>query len=422
MPRSSPAPLPAPWLAALVKPGGASSSVKTDHAPASHHLMAKERDRHKKEERERERGERQEREKEREKERERERRRHASRSPIHMRSTSTNGQVKNETSSVPKSNPSLLNSLAPMPSFHHPGLQQPAGTMSSTAMLDRSRLGLPMHGLYGQSFDPFRDVLRGMDPLRESMDREQNYMRYAPANPLLPGSAGLGPSLYHTPPSHSTPERYRDFVGMPGLPADRFRDGLSIPAHLGHMAGTLGLSLPGPQNANLTDRYRDGLMAGSIPGMSGATMYPPTSTTFQFPGLGPAGILSAGLGQGLGAGGLSSLSMLPPSLLSSGGKRTPPPSTPMTGPMSNSLASLSRTHMAMMPPTLGLPPYPMPSPSPMLNPHLLPPMGSALNSTRPPSTPPIGRSLMDLTAPHHATGLAPYNPLDYPRKDDPQSR
>ena len=129
---------------------------------------------------------------------------------------------------------------------------------------------------------------------------------------------------------------------------------------------------------------------------------------------------------------MSSLSMLPQSLLSSGGKRTPPPSgqPPTSLPGSSALASLGRTHMGLMPAGLGLSPYPMPSPSPhMMNPHhLLPPHhGSSMGGARPPSnsTPPsgVGRPMMDLTSPHPSSGLAPFNPMDpYPRKDDPQSR
>ena len=194
-----------------------------------------------------------------------------------------------------------------------------------------------------------------------------------------------------------------------------------MPPHLGHpsMAGSLGLSLAGQQSGSLNDR------CGPIPGMSGASaLYPPTSAPYPFPPLGPGGLLGAGLGSSMG-----SLSMLPQSLLTSGGKRTPPPSgqPPTSLPGSSALASLGRTHMGLMPSGLGLPPYPMPSPSPMMNPHhLLPSLGSSMGGARPPSnnTPPsgIGRPLMDLTSPH-PPGLAPFNPLDpYPRKDDPQSR
>jgi len=474
LPRASPAPMAAPWLTPLVKagqsasiaafssikvdPSAASSSSSSSNVSASHHLLMKERERQKKEERDRERekekerererererdrNERLEREKERERERERERRRHASRSPIHMR-TASNGQMKND--GMPKSNASLSgNTIPPMASFHHAaaGMQQPAGAMPSAAMLDRSRMAMPMHSLYGQSFDPFRDVLRGMDPVRESMDREQrDYMRYAPTNPIHPGAPGLPPSMYHAAAAAAaaaahgnTADRYRDFVGMSaGLAGDRY----AIPPHLNHLAGSLGLNLASPQSAALNDRYREGLLAGSLQGslpgsmggmggaagMSGAGgmnvsagMYPPSSASYQFSGMG-----LGQLGQSLAAAnGLNSMSMLPPSLMSSGDKRTPPSqSTP------HPAGSMRTNQMGlMMPPSMGIPPYPMPSPSPMLNPHMLPPLGSSMNSGgRPPSTSPVARSLMDLTShPHHPPGLTSYNPLDYPRKDDPQSR
>ena len=248
--------------------------------------------------------------------------------------------------------------------------------------------------------------------MRESMDRESQFLsRFgAAANHLGLGGSGLY--------GHGAPPSY----GLPGLPPDRYRDGLSMPPHLGHpMAGSLGLSLAGQQSASLNDRY------GPIPGMSGApTLYPPTSASYPFAPLGPGGLLGSGLGSSMG-----SLSMLPQSLMTPGGKRTPPPLSsgqPPTSlqPGSSALASLGRTHMGLMPSGLGLPPYPMPSPSPMMNPHhLLPPLGPSMGGARPPSnsTPPSGRPLMDLTSPHPPSGLAPFNPLDpYPRKEDPQSR
>ena len=460
LPRSSPA-LTAPWLAPLVNatPGtsscvSSSSAAGTMKIPnpslantsaaaaASNHLLMKERDRKKREERDREREREKERDRERERERserererneklerekERERRRHASRSPMNSRPT-TNGPVKTE-SPINLKNTSMPNSMPPMPTFH-PSLSQPPVpvTMSSSVLDGRSHLGLSMSRMYGQQYDPFRDVLRGMDPLRETMDREQrerDYMRFGAANPLLPGPPNLGPTLYHASP-HSSSDRYRDFVGMAGLAQDRFRDGLGLPPHLAHMAGSLGLTLGTPPSGPLADRYRDGLGHPGMPGMAAPSLYPVASSSFQFaPGIGPPGLLGPGLGPPMGAGGLNSMPMLPPSLLAaSTGKRTPPPpsSSSYPGPLNNPLASMSRAHMGMMPPSFSLPPYPMSSPSPMLNPHLLPQLGpSSLSNTRPPSTPPIGRSLMDLTS-SHPPGLTPYNPMDYSRKDDPQSR
>merc|ERR1711946_92194 len=105
-----------------------------------------------------------------------------------------------------------------MASFHHAaaGMQQPGGAIPSAAMLDRSRMALPMHSLYGQSFDPFRDVLRGMDPVRESMDREQrDFMRFAPTNPILPVAPGLAPSMYHAAAAAAAAAAH-------GTPADRY--------------------------------------------------------------------------------------------------------------------------------------------------------------------------------------------------------
>lgn len=404
--------------------------------------MAKERDRQRREERERERERERAREKKREEERERERRRHASRSPLHHHhssrsSTGSNGaagssssKTDHSSSSSSSSKPSsasssgLASSLPHLPGGYHPSLQ-----MTPPSILDRSRLGLPPlpgGGLYGaQSFDPYRDVLRGMDPVRESLDREQRELlsRYgsaAAANPLV----GLGgpASLY----GHSSPHSP---YGLPGLPPERYRDASlqGLPGPLGHHP--LGLSLTGQPS----DRY---------PPLS--SLYPPTSTAYPFPHLGPPGLLGAGL---------SSLAMLPPSLMppsASGSKRTPPPpttpSTPLPGggppaPQPPSLASLGRTHLGLMGPAgLALPPYPLSSPSSMLAPasahHLgLPSLGSSRPTSE--STPPAGsssasatagRPLLDLTSPHapHPPALAPYslNPLDpYARlKEDPQSR
>lgn len=198
------------------------------------------------------------------------------------------------------------------------------------------------------------------------------------------------------------------------------------------MAGPLGLSLAGQAN----DRY------GSL-----GSLYPPTSTGYGFPGLGPPGLLGHGMPSSM-----SSMGMLPPSLMpssgSGGGKRSPPPSAstslPSSAPPPPSLASMGRTHMGLMGPVgLGLGPYPLPSPSTMHNPvgtahHLTTNHQLPIGPTRPSleSTPPAGssaiasRSLIDLTSPHapQPPGLTPFgvNPLDpylnNPRKDDPQSR
>jgi hypothetical protein len=70
-----------------------------------------------------------------------------------------------------------------------------------------------------------------MDPLRES---ESQFLRNfgAAANHLGLGGSGL--HGYGQPPSS---------YGLPGLPPDRYRDGLSMPPHLGHpsMAGSYSL-------------------------------------------------------------------------------------------------------------------------------------------------------------------------------------
>ena len=432
----------------------ASSSSSSAAAHHHHHqqqqqLAQKERDRQRKEEREREKErdrerarekerEKQEREREKKREEERERRRHASRSPLHHSSRpSTNGSQssKNELSSSSSSKsssissaPSMSSTLPPLPTFH-PGMQ----AMTSAAMVERSRLGLPplpSAGLYGQPFDPY---MRGMDPLTMEREQREFLSRFGASASHLAGLAG--PSLYGHGPSPSA-DRYPYGLGT-GLPPDRYRDAAmgSLPPHLSHhMASSLGLSLAGQQGGvSLNDRY------GPIPGMSGSALYPPTSTGYPFPPLGPSSMLSSGLGAGMG-----SLPILPPSMLSSSsatGKRSPPPPSPAPssslpgGPLSNpsALASLGRSHMGMLPPGLGLSSYPMPSPSPMLNSHhLLPPLGSSLVGgvgarSGSSATPPVvgGRPMMDLTSPHQQPpGLAPYNPLDpFPtRKDDPQSR
>ena len=427
-------------------PGSSSSSAA---AAAAHHHQhqqqaQKERDRQRKEEREREkerererakekereRNERQEREREKKREEEREKRRHASRSPLHHSRPTTNGAPsKNELSSSSKSSASNISSgsslsgaLPPLPTFH-PGMQ-----MTSAAMVERSRLGLPplsSAGLYGQPYDPY---LR-MDHLSIEREQREFLSRFGASASHLAGLSA--PSLYGHGPSPSSADRYPYGLGV-GLPPDRYRDaGLPLPPHLSHhLAGSLGLSLAGQQSGvSLNDRY------GPIPGMSGAALYPPTSTGYPFPPLGPSSLLGSGMGPGMG-----SLPILPPSMLSSSGsgKRSPPPPSPAPssnslpgGPLSNpsALASLGRSHMGILPPGMGLSPYPMPSPSPMLNQHLLPSLGSSLSGgarSGSSATPPVvgGRPMLDLTSPHQQPpGPAPFNPLDpFPRKDDPQSR
>jgi len=220
----------------------------------------------------------------RKRERERERGRHASRSPMILarshddQRSATNDPNKTE-SPGNASKAAMPPSLAG-PSYHmaHGSHHAGPGPSSVSVSMSRTLPGLAMPPLYGQpSYDPFRDALRGLGPesmLWEPLDREAaqraDFLRMAGAgaNPFGPGPPGsLAANLYH--------ERFREMMSMGA--SDRYRDALSLPPHFASSFGALS-----------DPRFRDGLMAMAGP----ASMYPPVSTSFQFPpSLGGPGLL-----------------------------------------------------------------------------------------------------------------------------------